>query len=138
MIISSNIFELRKLIQTRKYETILEFGEKYYEKSEYDTAKLFLTEGLKNTKAFEINYDDDTNQLMFLDVAYYFVLLGKIYLSEGNKFRAGENFVKALEKIVDRYPMNEFDQIVEKYQLEELLEDTGYKHKAFSGWFGKD
>ena len=136
--INHNIFELKKLIQAKDYETILDLGDEFYKKTDYHTAKMFLIEGLKDTKVFKSNYDDKTGELTFLDVGYYFVILGKIYLHEGNKFRAGESFVKAVEKIMDRYPITEFDNAIEEYELEELLEQTGYKHKAYTGWFGSD
>jgi hypothetical protein len=85
-----------------------------------------------------INDDEETGEITWLDGGFYFKMLGEIYLKENNKFRAGECFVNAIEQIINQYDIKEFDEIVEEYELKELLEKTGYKHKAFSGWFGKE
>lgn len=137
MIIESHIFNLKTLSNTGNYELILEKAEEFYNKGALEEAKIFLNEGLKDTRLLS-TYDVEKKEETTLDIGYYFSLLGRIYLAEKNKYRAAECFLRAMEEIIDQYEIADFDRMVEKYQLEKLLQETGYHHKAFTGWFGKE
>lgn len=138
MIIETEIFKLKKLSDQKDVEAILDIAEEHISKGEFDLAKTYLLEGLRDTKLLDINTDPEKGEIRVLDGGYYFKLLGEIYLKEGNKFKAGESFVKAIEEIIDDYEIEDFDKIIKEYKLEELLDQTDFKHKAFTGWFGKE
>jgi TPR repeat protein len=62
-----------------------------------------------------------------IDLIEVIMKVGHLHMKEGNKYRAAEAYIEAIEQIIGDYQGKERDRAFKKYKIEKYLKKTGYQ-----------
>lgn len=93
----------------------------------YESGHAVKKDTSKAIKLYQQFCKEHRKQRVKIDLIEVLMKIGHLHMKEGNKYRAAEAYIEAVEQIIGDYQGKERSRAFKRYKIEKYLEKTGHK-----------
>lgn len=127
-------FPSKEKVKTKKIEKELlekaeegEYSNFHFLAELYEHGNIIKKNNIKAIELYKRFCKEHRKQRIKIDLIEVLIKIGHLHMKEGNKYRAAEAYIEAVEQIIGDYRGKERDRAFKRYKVEKYLKKTGHQ-----------